>query len=42
MCGNVIEVIDGDIKSIKCCNKELELLVVNTLGWGFRKTCSVL
>ena len=29
-CGNIIEVINGDINRVKCCNKELELLIANT------------
>lgn len=29
VCGNIVEVIDGDINRIKCCNKELELINAN-------------
>ena len=37
VCGNIIEIIDGDIKKIKCCNKELELLVANTIDASLEK-----
>lgn len=30
VCGNIIEVVSGDIKRVKCCNKDLELLVAGT------------
>jgi len=37
ICGNVIEVVSGDINRIKCCNKELELLVANTTDGSLEK-----
>ena len=37
VCGNIIEMINGDIKKIKCCNKELELLVANTIDASLEK-----
>ena len=37
ICGNVIEVINGDIKRIKCCDKTLELLVANTIDASLEK-----
>ena len=30
VCGNVIEVINGDVSRVKCCNQPLELLNSNT------------
>lgn len=30
ICGNIIEMTNGDINRVKCCNKELEQLVANT------------
>lgn len=30
ICGNIIEITNGDINRVKCCNKELEQLVANT------------
>ena len=37
VCGNIIEVIDGNIDRIKCCGKEWELLVANTLDASLEK-----
>ena len=37
ICGNVIEVVNGDIKRIKCCDKSLELLVANTIDASLEK-----
>ena len=37
ICGNVIEVLSGDINRVKCCNKELELLVANTNDGAIEK-----
>ena len=37
ICGNVIEVVNGDINRVKCCNKELELLVANTTDGALEK-----
>lgn len=31
VCGNVIEVINGDVGRVRCCGRELELLVANTV-----------
>ena len=37
VCGNIIEVVNGDINRVKCCNKELELLVANTTDGATEK-----
>lgn len=37
ICGNIIEVVNGNIKRVKCCNKELELLVANTTDAALEK-----
>ena len=37
ICGNVIEVVNGDINRVKCCNKELELLTANTTDGAIEK-----
>ena len=37
ICGNVIEVVNGDINRIKCCNKELEELIANTKDAALEK-----
>ena len=37
VCGNVIEVVSGDISHIKCCNQEMELLVANTIDASLEK-----
>lgn len=37
ICGNIIEVVNGDIKRVKCCGKELELLVANTIDASLEK-----
>lgn len=29
VCGNVIEIIEGDVKRIKCCGKEMQLMQAN-------------
>ena len=30
ICGNIIGLIDGDINHMRCCGKEMELLVANS------------
>lgn len=30
ICGNVIELVDGDINHMRCCGQEMELMVANT------------
>ena len=37
ICGNIIEVLNGDIKRVKCCNKDIELLVANTTDAALEK-----
>lgn len=37
VCGNVILVVDGDIERVRCCGKELELLVPNTKDAALEK-----
>ena len=39
VCGNIIEIVDGDVKRVKCCGKDLELLIANTVDASL-KTCS--
>lgn len=37
ICGNIITVIDGDIKRIRCCGKEMEELVANSVDASVEK-----
>ena len=37
ICGNIIEMTNGDINRVKCCNKELEQLVANTTDGALEK-----
>jgi len=37
ICGNIIEVVNGDINRVKCCNKELEPLIANTTDGATEK-----
>ena len=37
VCGNIIEVVNGDVSRVKCCGKELELLVANTVDAALEK-----
>ncbi len=37
VCGNVIELIDGNEKNIKCCGKNMELLNANTVEASLEK-----
>lgn len=37
VCGNIIEVIEGDVNRVRCCGKELELLIANTVDAAFEK-----
>ena len=37
ICGNIITVIDGDIKRIRCCGKEMEELVANSVDASLEK-----
>ena len=37
MCGNVIEVIFGDVKRVRWCNQEMEFLVANTIDASLEK-----
>ena len=30
ICGNIVELIDGDISRVRCCGKEMDLMVANT------------
>ena len=36
-CGNIIEVIDGDINNITCCSKSMEKLIVNSVDASLEK-----
>ena len=31
VCGNVIEVVNGDVNRVRCCGQELVLLEANTV-----------
>ena len=37
ICGNIITVINGDIKRIRCCGKEMEELVANSIDASVEK-----
>ena len=37
VCGNIIEVVDGDISRVRCCGKELEEMVANTVDAAVEK-----
>lgn len=37
VCGNVIEIIDGDVKRITCCGKNLEEIEANTIDASIEK-----
>lgn len=37
ICGNVIELIEGDINHIMCCGKKMELMVANTQDAAIEK-----
>lgn len=37
VCGNIIELIDGNPSLIKCCNHEMELLEANTCDASLEK-----
>lgn len=37
ICGNIIEVMDGDIKNITCCGKMMQEMVANTTDAAVEK-----
>ena len=37
VCGNVIEVVNGDVNRVRCCGQELVLLEVNTVDAALEK-----
>ena len=37
VCGNVIEVVNGDVSRVRCCGKELVELVANTVDAAVEK-----
>ena len=37
ICGNIIEVVNGDVKRDKCCNQELEELIAGTIDASLEK-----
>lgn len=37
VCGNIIELVEGDIKNIRCCGKEMELINANTVDAAVEK-----
>lgn len=42
ICGNIITVINGDIKRIRCCGKEMEELVANSVDAAVEKHVPVI
>lgn len=30
ICGNIVELVDGDMSRVRCCGKEMNLMVANT------------
>ena len=36
-CGNIIEVVDGDINNITCCSKPMEKLIANSVDASLEK-----
>lgn len=42
ICGNIITVIKGDIKRIRCCGKEMEELVANSVDAAVEKHVPVI
>jgi len=37
ICGNIIEVVNGDIERVKCCDKTPEELIANTIDASLEK-----
>lgn len=37
ICGNIVGLIEGDIKRVKCCGKEMDELVANTTDAAVEK-----
>lgn len=37
ICGNIIEIVSGDVNRVRCCGKELELLNANTVDAAIEK-----
>ena len=37
VCGNIIEVVEGDVKRVKCCGRDPEELIANTVDAAVEK-----
>lgn len=37
ICGNVVELLDGDIKNITCCGEKIDLIKANTVDASIEK-----
>ena len=37
VCGNIVELIDGDMKRVTCCGKSMELMEANTVDASVEK-----
>lgn len=37
ICGNIITIVEGDVQRVRCCGKELEELIPNTIDAAFEK-----
>ena len=37
VCGNIVQIVDGDIKRVRCCGKEMEELSANTVDAALEK-----
>lgn len=37
ICGNIVELVDGDISRVRCCGKEMDLLEANTVDASVEK-----
>ena len=37
VCGNIVEIVDGDIKRVRCCGREMEELIANTVDASLEK-----
>ena len=42
ICGNIVELIDGDISRVRCCGREMDLMVANTKDAAVEKHVPVI
>ena len=42
ICGNVIEIVNGDVSHVRCCGRSLELLEANTFDAAVEKHVPVI